>query len=440
MNIQTKKLPKNLLEITVEIPFSEIKPFYQRALEEFGEEIKIPGFRPGKAPLEMVKNEIGEIKILEEGAEKMLNDKYPEIMEKALHSDQGKKSIPAGPPQIQIQKLAMDNPGIFKLTVPLIPTVKLGNYRRIKIEKKEKIEIKDEETEKVIDELRHIQAKESAVDREIRTQDKVQIDLDLFIDKVPLENGQIKDFHCLIGNDQYLPGLSENLKGLRRGEEKEFSFTYPADHYDKKLAGKKVDFRAKIKNIYQVDLPELNDEFAKNVGPFKTVSEFKEKIKENLLREKKNKEEQKTEMEILNKLIEVSEFEELPEILIEHELDKMLDELQDSIVNGQAGSFKFEDYLKAIKKTEEDLRKDLVPQAEKRIKIALAIREISLTEKIEPEKKEIDEELAKLKKIYQNQEQAIKNLESETGIIYVKNLVVNRKVIEWLKNKLNVKA
>jgi len=268
----------------------------------------------------------------------------------------------------------------------------------------------------------------------------VQIDLDLFIDKVPLENGQIKDFHCLIGNDQYLPGLSENLKGLRRGEEKEFSFTYPADHYDKKLAGKKVDFRAKIKNIYQVDLPELNDEFAKNVGPFKTVSEFKEKIKENLLREKKNKEEQKTEMEILNKLIEVSEFEELPEILIEHELDKMLDELQDSIVNGQAGSFKFEDYLKAIKKTEEDLRKDLVPQAEKRIKIALAIREISLTEKIEPEKKEIDEELAKLKKIYQNQEQAIKNLESETGIIYVKNLVVNRKVIEWLKNKLNVKA
>lgn len=417
------------------MPFSELKPFYQHALQEFGRETKIPGFRPGKAPLDLVKNEIGEMKILEEGAEKMINDKYPEIMEKTLASDRTKKLIPAGPPQIQMQKLASDNPCLFKLTVPLMPEVKLGNYHKIKTEKGERSEIKNEEIEKIVDELRHMQAKEIVVDRELRDRDKAQIDMNLFIDRVPLENGQIRDFHCLIGNDQYLPGLSENLKGLRRGEEKEFSFTYPADHYDKKLAGRKVDFKAKIKNVYQIDLPELNDEFAKSVGPFKTVSELKEKIRENLSGEKKQKEEQKTEMEILNKLIDISEFEELPEVLIEHELDKMLDELRDSVENGQAGSFKFDDYLKAIKKTEGDLKKDFIPQAEKRIKIALVIREIALKEKIEADEKEIEDELAELKKIYQGQEQAIKNLESGMGITYVKNLIVNRKVINRLKEK-----
>ncbi|MDD4996357.1 MAG: hypothetical protein PHW15_02715, partial [Patescibacteria group bacterium] len=173
------------------------------------------------------------------------------------------------------------------------------------------------------------------------------------------------------------------------------------------------------------------------IGPFKTLVELKEKIKENLLTEKKYQEEQKEEIEILNRLIEISEFEELPEVLIEHELDKMLAELQENVENEQSGnSFKFDDYLKMIKKTEEDLKKEFLPQAEKRIKTALAIREIALKEKFEAEEKEIEDELIKLKKNYQNQEQALKNLESERGRAYIKNLIINRKVIEWLKGRL----
>lgn len=428
MNIQTKKLPKNLAEILVEMSFQEMEPFYQQALEELGKEVKIPGFRPGKAPIDLIKKEVGEMKILEQGAEKAINEKYPEII---------KNMIPAAPPQVEIQKLAPLNPCVFKLTIPLMPQVKLGNYQKIKIKKNEKIEVENEEAEKVIDELRQMRGKETLVQREIKDKDKVQIDLNLFVDKVPLENGQIKDFYFTVGQDQYLPGLSENLKGLKKDEEKEFSFTYPINHYDKKLAGKKIDFKAKIKNIYQIDLPELDDEFAKNIGPFKTLVELKEKIKENLLTEKKYQEEQKEEIEILNRLIEISEFEELPEVLIEHELDKMLAELQENVENEQSGnSFKFDDYLKMIKKTEEDLKKEFLPQAEKRIKTALAIREIALKEKFEAEEKEIEDELIKLKKNYQNQEQALKNLESERGRAYIKNLIINRKVIEWLKGRL----
>ncbi len=428
MNIQTKKLPKNLVELLVEMSFQEMEPFYQRTLEEISQEIKIPGFRPGKAPFDLIKKEVDEMKILEQGAEMAINEKYPEILKE-------QQIIPAAPPMVQIQKLAPNNPCVFKLTISLMPNVKLGDYKKIKI-KKNKIEVKNEEIENVVEDLRRMRGKETLVNREIKNGDKAQIDLNLFVDKVPLENGQIKDFSFIVGQDQYLPGLSENLKDLKKNDEKEFSFNYPSDHYDKKLAGKKVDFKAKIKEIYQIDLPEPDDKFAQMIGPFKTINELTDKIRKDLFHEQEYKEEQRREIEILNQLINISNFEEIPDILIEHESDKMLVELQENIEKSDhQGSFKFEDYLKAIKKTEKDLRNDFVPQAEKRIKTALTVREIALKEKIEAGDEEIEKETEELKKVYQNQKTAMENLESEMGKIYIKNLVVNRKVIEWLKNK-----
>lgn len=428
MNIQTKKLPKNLIEIVAELPVQEMQAFYDEAIGHLSADVQIPGFRPGKAPLHLVKERLSPEKILEHAAEHAINEKYPEIVEK-------EKLIPAGPPQVQIQKLAPDNPFVFKLTIPLMPRVELGNYGKIKI-KKDKIEIKDEEINQAIKQLQLMAGQEVLANRSSKKGDKILVDLNLFIDRVPLEGGQIKDFSVILGQDQYLPGLSDNLTGLEKNQEKEFSFIYPADHYDKKLAGKKVDFKARVKDVYQINLPELDDKFAQSMGPFKTVQDLKDKIKENLIREREEKEEQKRETEILNQLIEKSEFEEIPDILIEHELDKMLAELKGNIERpDDPASPKFEDYLGSIKKTEKDLKKDFIPQAEKRIKTALAVREVSLREKIQAEEEELEKEMEQMKEIYKNQEQILKNLESETGKIYVKNLIVNRKVIDMLKEK-----
>ena len=423
-----KKLPKNLIEIIVELPAREMQPFYDEAIGHLSEDVQIPGFRPGKAPLPMVKEHVGQGKILEHAAEHAINEKYPEIVEK-------EKLIPAGPPQVQIQKLAPDNPFVFKLTIPLMPRVKLGDYRKIKI-KKNKIEIKDEEINQAVKQLQLIAGQEILVNRNSKKGDKVKLDLNLFIDKVPLEGGQIKDFSIILGQDQYLSGLADNLTGLGPYQEKEFSFTYPVDHYDKKLAGKKVDFKANIKDVYQINLPELDDKFALSMGPFKTIQGLKDKIKENLSREQEDKEDQKREIEILNQLIEKSEFEEIPEVLVEYELDKMLAELRGNIERpDNPNSPKFDDYLTSIKKTEEQLKKELIPNAEKRIKTALAIREIALKENIRASEEELKKEIEQMKEIYKNQERALKNLESEAGKIYLKNLIVNRKVIDMLKKK-----
>lgn len=428
MEVKIKKIPKNLIEITVELSIKEMQPFYDKAIERLSESVQIPGFRAGKAPTHMVKEQIGPVKILEHAAEYAIDAKYPEIIKK-------ENLNPAGPPQVQVQKLAPDNPFIVKLTVALIPEIKLGDYKKIKI-KRNKIEIKDEKVNQAIELLRSMRGQEVLVNRACKKGDKVQINLNLFVDKVPLEDGQIKDFSVTLGNDQYLPGLSDNLNGLKRDEEKEFSFTYSVDHYDKRLAGKKVDFKVRVKNVYQIDLPELDDKFAQSIGPSKTFKELKDKIRENIMAEQKGKEEQRVEIEILKQLVEKSEFEDLPEILIEHELDKMISELKGNIERpDEPTSPKFDDYLKSIKKTEEQLKKEFIPKAEERIKTALAIREIAVKESIEVGEEDIKKETEQMKKAYLGQEQIIKNLESESGQMYIANLLTNRKVIESLKNQ-----
>jgi len=428
MEIKTNKLPKNLIEFTLELSVKEMRPFYDEAVKHLSEGMQIPGFRAGKAPTHMIKEQIGLTKILEHAAEHAINSKYPEIIKK-------NNLNPAGPPQVQIQKLASDNPFIVKLTISLMPETKLGNYKIIKV-KRNKIEVKEEKINQAIEQLRSMRGQEILVNRACKKNDKVQIDLNLFVDKVPLEDGQIKNFSVVIGNDQYLPGLSDNLTGLKKDEEKEFSFTYPTDHYDKRLAGKKVDFKIKVENVYQIDLPELDDKFAQSMGPLKTFKDLKNKIKENILAEQKDKEEQRVEIEILKQLVKSSTFEDIPEILIEHELDKMIAELKGNIERqDDPNSPKFDDYLKSIKKTEEQLRKEFIPKSEERIKTALAIREIAIKENIKVNKENIKEETEQMKKAYLGQEQIIKNLESESGQMYIANLLANRLVVEFLKNK-----
>ena len=430
MKLEIKKQPKNIVEAEVELSCEEMKPFEKKTLEELAKEIKVKGFRPGKAPLDLVKKDVSQEKFLDLIAEKAINEKYQEIIEK-------EKLNPAGPAELEIQKIALGNPLAFKLKIPLIPKVKLGDYHNLKI-KKEKTLVKDEEVDEALKELQSMKGKEIISDKKAEKGDKAKIDLDLFVDNVPIEGGQIRDFSVKLGQDQFFPGLSENLTGAGKNDEKNFSHNYPSDHYDKKLAGKKVDFKVKVKEIYQIELPEINDEFAQSMGPFKNMVELKEKIKENMLKEKEAREDEKTEIQILEKLIEKSGFEEIPDVLIGHEVKKMMAELKNNVesMGPKIGAgAKFEDYLKAIKKTQEDLEKDFIPKAEQRIKTALLIREIAEKEKIDASNEEVEEELKKLQQLYQGQDQALENLNSENGKIYIKNLVANEKVIKWLKEK-----
>lgn len=422
MNVQKKDLGKSQIELTVELPFDEFKPYIRQGAEKVSREIKIEGFRPGKVPYEILKQKIGEMAILEEAARLAINKTLETAIKDSITGQ------PVGQPQINITKLAPDNPMEYKAVLAILPEIKLGDYKNAKVSR-EKTGVADEEVEKMINDLRETQVKEIIADREIKDGDKAVVDIEMFLDKVPVEGGQGKGTGIIIGKGYIVPGFGKKLIGGRKGEVREFSLPYPEDHHQRNLAGKLVEFRVKIKEVYERQLPEINREFAKSFGS-NSVDGLKENIKKGLTAEKQRKAGQKAEIEMLDKIIEKTKFGDMPEILIRNEAENMIAELE-AAVAGQGG--KFEDYLSHLNKTRDRLALDLLPDAVKRVKTSLLIREVALAEKINAEDGEIDKEIEHILDHYKDSKGIEEKVKSPAHREYLRNLIGGRKVIDKLK-------
>lgn len=416
-----QKLDKSRIELTVELSADEFKPYIAKGAKRVSQEIKIEGFRPGKAPFAILKQKVGEMTIMEESAKIAINA----TIDQAIKDNLDEQII--GQPQVEIVKLAPENPLIYKVIFSILPEVKLGDYKKVKV-KKEKTEVKDEEVNKLISDLGETRAKETIVDREIRDTDKVIADIEIFLDNVPIEGGKTKETTIIVGKDYLIPGFDRKLVGAKKGETREFNLVYPKDHYQANLAGKLTQFKVAIKEIYARQSPEINDELAKNFG-LKNLEEFKKNIKETLKQEKNQRAKQTAEIKILDKIMEKTKFGDIPEMLINHEGETMLAELEQTVTN-QGG--KFPDYLASLNKTRDQLMLDLLPSAVKRVKSSLIIRQIAIEKKIDVNEKEIDEKIAALLKQYHG----YKKIEERVGQAayrgYLRNLLINKKVIEKL--------
>lgn len=422
LNVIKKDLTKSQIEITVELDINEFNPFIAQGAESVSREVKIDGFRPGKIPYEILKAKIGEMSILEEAARIAINKTIGEAM------DKGAVGETIGQPQINITKLAPGNPLEYKATFSILPEIKLGDYRDAKV-KMEKDEAAGEEIEKMINQLKEMQAKEVIVEREIKEGDKAIVDIEMFLDNVPVESGQGKGTAVIIGKDYIIPGFDKNLINAKKGETREFNLIYPADHHMKNLAGKKVEFRVKIKEVFERQMPAEDEIFASKFG-LKSVSELKENIKKSIEEEKKFRSEQKAEREILEKLIANTKISEIPELLVNHEAELMMHELEHSLKE-QGG--KFEDYLASLNKTREQILLDLLPDAVKRVKSALIIREIAKIENLNISEKEVEEETEKLLKQYKGYNKIEERLKDEDYKIHLANILANRKVMGKLR-------
>jgi trigger factor len=422
MKIEKKDLGKSQIELTVELSVEEFKPYIEKGVESVSKEVKIDGFRSGKVPYEVLKAKIGEMSILEESARIAIN----KSIEAAI-----KENVPeqlVGQPQISITKLAPENPLEFKITLAVLPKVEMGAYKELKIKVDKKI-VADSEIDKMFNDLREIKVQEAAVDREIKEGDKVIADVHMFLDNVPLEGGHAHETAIIIGKNYFVPGFDKHLLGAKKGDTREFKLPYPADFHQKNLAGKLVEFKADIKDIFERVLPELDLEFAKGFGSH-NIENLKENIKKSLQERKDMESSQKSEIEMLEKIVATAKIGDIPELLINHEADAMMAELEHS-VKEQGG--RLEDYLSSIKKTKDQLTLDMLPDAIKRVKMSLVIREIALLENIKVEEKEIDEQIEHAKKHYRGQKEMEERLSTPDYRIYAENMLTNRKVIDKLK-------
>lgn len=421
MKIAVKNLPKSQYELTVEVPAEELEKQLDRAVENLSKAVKIEGFRPGKATFEVLKRKIGELSIWEEAARLVIGRQTDGVIKENI------KEQMIGRPEISILKLAPGNPLEYKVIVTVLPETTLGAYKDLKI-RRERVEVKDEEIERIVTDLREMRAKEALVDREAGEGDKVIVDINMFLDKVPVEGGQGSGTAVIIGKGYVVPGFDKHLIGAIKGEEREFELPYPSDHHQKNLAGKLVQFKVKVREIYGRELPSIDESFLATFG-LKSETEFKTNIKESLLKEKEEKARQKAEIVMIDKIIDKARFGELPESLIENEGETMLAELEHNLEHQGA---KFEDYLKSIGKSRAELLLELLPDAVKRVKSALIIRQIAELEKIEASEAEVDEEIAKILKHYPGDKKIEERVKSHEYHHYLHNALTNKKIMEKL--------
>jgi len=425
MNHTIKKLPKSSLEISLTITAEELEKFVPTAIEELSKEVKIEGFRPGKVPKEILAQNLGgEIKIYERAAEKAIWQFYAEILNKESISE-------IGSPHFNILKIAPKNPVEVKITVPVLPEViKLADWKKIKIPAK-KVEVADEEIDKTIREVQKMQTVEKMVNREAKKEDKILIDMDMSLDGVPLEGGQAKNHAVYLNEPYYIPGLVEKLIGAKKDEAREFKLSFPKEHYQKNIAGKDVDFKIKTLDVFELAAPEIDDEFAQKLGQ-KSLAELKQLLKDNMAAEAGAKEKERQEMAILEELVKNSQFEDIPDVLINHEVEKMVAEYKNQIA--QHG-LNFEEYLLSIKKSANDIRLDFTAKAVERVKASLIIRKLAEQEKIEISDKEVADEIEKELNLYKDSNEAQSQIRRPEYVGYVQGFLTNRKVLDFLREK-----
>ena len=405
------------LEITIEAEKFEnaIKKVYFQSAKYFN----IPGFRKGKAPQFIVEKYYGK-EIFYEDA---FNDVVPAEYEKALNEN----NIDAvSKPEIDVVTMEKGKDLVFTATVQTKPEAKLKKYKGIEIEKIE-YNVKDEDIE---NELKSMQDKNSRLvtveDRAAKIEDTANIDYEGSVDGVPFEGGKAEGYDLVLGSHSFIEGFEDQVVGMKIGEEKEINVTFPKEYFSKDLAGKHAVFKVKLNGLKKKELPNLDDEFAKDVSEFDTLKELKDSIKEKLEKQFADREKYEKEDAVIRELVKELEVD-IPSGMIETEVENMLRDMEQRM---SYQGIKMEQYLKILNKTEQDLKKEYEPQAVEAIKSRLALEVVIKSEKIEATDDEIN---AKIEEMAKNYGKEATELKENTNVRdYIKNGIESEKAVEFL--------
>jgi len=394
MKTASEKLENCQVELNVELEQPEFERHMSMALDRIAKNISLPGFRKGKAPLELVEQQVGREAILKEALEYMI----PEAYQEALKSE----SINAiGAPDIELLQI---DPIKFKAIVPVVPNVIPGDYRSIRL-KLEKKEIGEDDIEQVISQLRLQLGTLIPVDKAIEYGDTAVIDVRGESDRQTVINREDAVYEVKQDSKYPVPGFSEQLLGLTGGQEKSFTIDFSGDCEIKELAGKKFDFYVKIREVREMSLPEINDEFAKMAGS-ESLNELRSKIREELQTKLNDGLKRDFENKLINSIIDISTVE-FPPILVEEEIDQIINDEARNFKDGVKG---LENYLAVAKKTIEQHREELRPIATSRVKAYLVTSKIGELENISASDDEVNQQIEKMAKGYDGREEQIRDL------------------------------
>jgi trigger factor len=423
----TKDLSKSSKELTFKIPAKEFDKFYKESLEELSKDLKISGFRNGKAPTKVAEKELTVERVLYNAGDIAIRKIYVDTIIS--------ENISAiGEPKMDLKNIKKGEDLEFVATIDLLPVIELKNYKKSidNVNKKfsdKKPEVSKESVQSELDVLAAQKVKIVTVNREAQKGDQVEVDFDVFVNNVAIEGGSAKKHPVIIGDGKFIPGFEDEMVGVVADDEKEFELTFPKEYHAKHLAGKKAKFKVKINLVQERELPEFDDEFAKGFGKFKTMKELEDNLRQGLEHEQIHKTEDAWKKELIESLIAKVDVE-IPVSLVINEMDVMVRELENDIA--KIGMQK-EQYFQQVKTTEEKLKEEWKKeQAPNRVKAALILKHLAENNKLEPTKEDIQ---SRVDQIIQQQTaygQDPAKLDIQRIYEAVKGGLTNEEVFKWL--------
>jgi trigger factor len=425
MKINNKKLENAIVELTVAFDSEEWKATQEKALDKLAKNVKIDGFRPGKAPATMVRARVSKASVLEEATDMILQTKFVEILTEA-------NVEPVAQPALSVQKVDADELEV-QILVPVKPQVELGEYKGLEV-KKGRVTVTKKEIEEQLanyqTQFAELTVKEGG---KVAKGDTAVIDFEGFVDGVAFEGGKGENYPLEIGSGSFIPGFEDQVIGMTVDKEQDIVVTFPEDYGAADLAGKEATFKVTVHEIKEKHLPEIDDELAKdvNIDGVETLDQLKDHIKANIKTRKESENENKF-MDDLYKAIVASSKVEDSDALLEQEQGLMLQEVEQNL---QRQGLNFEVYQQFTGKSKDDIKEDIKPQAEERVKLNAILAAIIEEEKLAVSDEELETELKTIAEYYQKELDEVKKI-FEGNMSRIENDLLTRKAVDLVKDNL----
>lgn len=423
MSSTMEKVSTNKIKLRLELAADAFEDALQKAYLKMRGRISVPGFRKGKAPRRLIEQMYGESMFYEEAFDAV----FPELYDTAIKSHDLK---PVGQPEVDIETIGKGEGLVALAEVYVYPEVLLGQYKALDVQREDDT-VDDEAVEQEMMRMRERNAREEDInDRPVQDDDIVTLDYEGTVDGVPFEGGQAEDETLTIGSGSFIPGFEEQMVGMVIGEEKDLHVTFPETYHAEELAGKEAVFHVKVNGIRVRDVPELDDEFAKDIG-FDTLDEYKSDVRAKLETEAKRKADNTFENELVEAAVENATID-VPPPLIERQIDIMMN---DMAMRMAYQGIRMEDFLHYTNQTEEELRNQRRSDAEARVKGELVLEAIAKAEGIEPAEAEIDEVIARYAQDSGKELDAFREGLTEQQLAHIKEDAKTIAVLNLLKNE-----
>ena len=418
MSLQVEKLEKNMAKLTIEVSAEDLDKAMEKAYQKQKSRISLPGFRKGKAPRKMIESMYGKGVFMEDA----VNSLVPQEYTKAL----GECDLEiVSQPEINVTQMEPGKALIFTADVAVKPEVTLGDYKGVEVPKSE-IAVTDEEVDAEVKKEQDKNARTVAVeDRAAANGDITTIDFEGFVDGVAFEGGKGTDYALTLGSGTFIPGFEDQLVGANTGDHVEVKVTFPEEYQAKELAGKEAVFQCDVKKIETKEVPELDDEFAKDVSEFDTLAEYKEDVKKKLTEKKEKEARTAKENAAVDKAIENAQMD-IPELMTKTECRQMMDDFSRRM---QQQGLSMEQYFQFTGQSMDKMMEDMKPQALKRIQTRLVLEKVAEAENIQPSEEEITEEIQKMADAYKMEADKIREAIGGSGLEQMKKDMAVQKAV-----------